>query len=221
MSSLDVNRLHQSHTADVSSHHLTTVTTRSQHLQVSRLPFDVIKYVNCMTHIRKPSQRRKVNQHTKKLAATNRYYAPFMKRIAIIMLIATSALVSCGGSSDSAVTYETADDLLTALADAGQECTGYEPAAKADRDAVRESAKEVGRCELDNETLDITIWKDSGQRKNWEGMAKTVGCEISKGFGITEFDYVNGDTWTIMDVSKTLAGTLAKTLGGKAVHHEC
>lgn len=162
-----------------------------------------------------------MNHRNKQLAAMNHYYAPFMKRIATIVLVTTSALVSCGGSSDSAVTYETSDALLTALADAGQKCTGYKPTPKDERELGQESAREVGACELDGETLDITIWKDSGQRKQWEGMGKTLGCAMGEQFGVTEFDYVNGGTWTISNTSKKLAETLAETLGAKAVHHEC
>jgi hypothetical protein len=143
-----------------------------------------------------------------------------MKRIKILIL-ATVFLAACGGSSTTKATYGSSKELLTALTSANLPCTGYKATDKADREWGQESAKEVGTCELDGETVDVTIWKDSGQRKNWEGMGKSIGCTMGESFGISEFDYLNGGTWTISNTSKTLTEKLASEIGGAAVHIEC
>jgi len=100
-------------------------------------------------------------------------------------------------------------------------CTGYTPTPKEDRELIQEDAKEAGECELDGESLDITIWKDAGQRRQWEGLGKTMGCSMGEAFGITEFDYLNGGTWTISGTSQTLAEKLANKFGGDAIHVDC
>jgi hypothetical protein len=143
-----------------------------------------------------------------------------MKRLWILAFV-TACVTACGGSSSSAPTFGTADELLTALKDSGMNCTGYEKTPKDEREWGQESAKEVGSCELDGETVDITIWKDAGQRKQWEGLGKTVGCSMGEAFGVTEFDYLNGGTWTIGGTSRTLAENLADKFGGEAVHIKC
>jgi hypothetical protein len=143
-----------------------------------------------------------------------------MKR-ATMFILATGLFAACGGASGSKATYESSKELLTALAAANLPCTDYEATTKADREWGQESAKEVGTCELDGETVDVTIWKDSGQRKNWEGMGKSIGCSMGESFGISEFDYLNGGTWTISNTSKTLTEKLASEIGGTAVHIEC
>ena len=143
-----------------------------------------------------------------------------MKRAAVFIL-ATGLFAACGGASGSKATYESSKELLTALSAANLPCADYEATTKADREWGQESAKEVGTCELDGETVDLTIWKDSGQRKNWEGMGKSIGCSMGESFGISEFDYLNGGTWTISNTSKTLTEKLASEIGGTAVHIEC
>jgi hypothetical protein len=143
-----------------------------------------------------------------------------MKRAAVFVMT-TGLFAACGGASTSKATYESSKELLTALTSANLPCTDYEATAKADREWGQESAKEVGTCELDGETVDVTIWKDSGQRKNWEGMGKSIGCTMGESFGISEFDYLNGGTWTISNTSKTLTEKLASKIGGAAVHIEC
>jgi hypothetical protein len=143
-----------------------------------------------------------------------------MKRL-IFVLFFTGALVSCGGSSSSSVTYKTAAELIAGLKDAGLTCTGYTPTPKEDRELIQEDAREAGECELDGESLDITIWKDAGQRRQWEGLGKTMGCSMGEAFGITEFDYLNGGTWTISGMSQTLTEELASKFDGDAIHVDC
>lgn len=143
-----------------------------------------------------------------------------MKRFLALALVAAN-ISACGGSSTSAPTYKTSAELLAALKAAGMTCTGYTPTPKEDRELIQEDAKEAGECELDGESLDITIWKDAGQRKQWEGLGKTMGCSMGEAFGITEFDYLNGGTWTISGTSRTLAEKIADKFEGDAVHVDC
>lgn len=143
-----------------------------------------------------------------------------MKRLLIVLTL-TISIAACGGSSSSETTFKTSSDVLAAMTAAGLSCTGYTPTAKADREMGQESANEVGGCELDGESIAITLWKDSGQRKNWEGMGKTIGCKMGEAFGITEFDYLNGGTWSISGTSKTLTEKLATKIGGDAIHIKC
>jgi len=143
-----------------------------------------------------------------------------MKRF-VALFISAISIAACGGSSSSGTTFKTSNDVLAAMTAAGLSCTEYEPTAKADREWGQESANEVGGCELEGESIDITLWKDSGQLKNWEGMGKTIGCSMGESFGITEFDYLKGGTWSISGTSKTLAEKLATKIGGNAIHIKC
>ena len=143
-----------------------------------------------------------------------------MKRF-LALLISTISIAACGGSSSSETTFKTSNDVLAAMTAAGFSCTQYTPTAKADRELGQESANEVGGCELEGESIDITLWKDSGQLKNWEGMGKSIGCKMGEAFGITEFDYLKGDAWSVSGTSKTLTEKLAAKIGGDAIHIEC
>ena len=143
-----------------------------------------------------------------------------MKR-SLALLISTISIAACGGSSSSETTFKTSNDVLAAMTAAGFSCTQYTPTAKADRELGQESANEVGGCELEGESIDITLWKDSGQLKNWEGMGKSIGCKMGEAFGITEFDYLKGDAWSVSGTSKTLTEKLAAKIGGDAIHIKC
>jgi hypothetical protein len=44
---------------------------------------------------------------------------------------------------------------------------------------------------------------------------------MGEAFGITEFDYLNGGTWSISGTSKTLTEKLATKIGGDAIHIKC
>ena len=85
----------------------------------------------------------------------------------------------------------------------------------------QEGAIEVGECDLEGESIELTIWKDSAQRKNYEGLGKTLGCAFGKAFGISSFDYVNGGLWTIGNATETLSKQIAEQIGAEAVHHNC
>lgn len=44
---------------------------------------------------------------------------------------------------------------------------------------------------------------------------------MGEAFGVTEFDYLNGDTWTISETSQTLANDIETKFAGKAMHIDC
>ena len=153
----------------------------------------------------------------------NAYY-PIM-RIPPLLVGMTALTIGCGGAADmsqtDSATYGSAQELIVEMKSFGLDCTGVEPIVKGDREWGQESALDVADCELEGETMNITIWKDSGQKKNWVGMGKSIGCEFAKAFGITEIDYVDGGLWTLGGVSNTLAEKIAAEFEGKAIQINC
>ena len=137
------------------------------------------------------------------------------------LIIVLISLTSCGGSGSSSPVFKTGPELSNALSTAQLACVGYEETPKADREFGQESALDVGACEIAGESVDLTIWKDSGQKKNWEGLGKTLGCAFGKAFGITSFDYVDGGLWTVSGTSETLANEVANKMDAKAIHIDC
>ena len=144
-----------------------------------------------------------------------------MLKKSTILAITLIALTSCGGSGSSSPAFKTGSELSSALSKAQLACVGYKEIPKADREIGQDSALDVGACEIDGESVDLTIWKDSGQKKNWVGLGKTMGCAFGKAFGITSFDYVDGGLWTISNTSETLAKEIAEKMSAKAVHVNC
>jgi len=134
-------------------------------------------------------------------------------------------IVGCGGSSGmsqaDAKKYESVQNLLVDLTSDGLNCTNLEPIAKDDRELGQEGALDVADCELDGETMNIAIWKDLGQKKNYLGMAKTIGCEFGKSFGISEIDFVDGGLWTMGEISQTLSEKIASKFEGKVTQFNC
>jgi hypothetical protein len=86
------------------------------------------------------------------------------------------------------------------------------------------SAADLGGRQVENEDLLLIIWKDNGQRDNWSGTMKTLGCKFT---GMSTFDYVDGDRWTITGAngggqpSQTLAKKISDAIGGKPEHIVC
>lgn len=145
----------------------------------------------------------------------------FMLKKSSFLIIALLSFTSCGGSGSSNPIFKTGPELSTALKASQLECVGYQETPKADREFGQESALDVGACEISGESVDLTIWKDSGQKKNWEGLGKTLGCTFGKAFGITSFSYVDGGLWTISGTSETLAKDIANKMDAKAVQFDC
>jgi hypothetical protein len=111
--------------------------------------------------------------------------------------------------------------MSRALCESGLSCTELRPFAKVDLEIGQEGALDVGECDLEGETVDLVVWKDNGQRDNFVGMGKTLGCAVGEAFGMTSFHYVEGDKWLVTNTSETLANQIADNFGGKAVHIEC
>jgi hypothetical protein len=148
-----------------------------------------------------------------------------------VVLIAFASLAACGGSSsdsggdnaseDRKNGFTTSAEINTALTEAGLPCGGLTTVPKADREMGTESAVDIASCELDGEDITLIVWKDNGQRDNYTGLGKTLGCSIGEAFGITSFDFVEGDKWQVSGTSATLADSIADKIGGKAVHVKC
>lgn len=138
-----------------------------------------------------------------------------------IFAIASIALTSCGGSGSSNPSFKSGLELSNALSTAQLECVSYTETPKADREFGQESALDVGACEIAGESVELAVWKDSGQKDNWKGLVKTMGCAFGKAFGISSFNYVDGGLWTISNTSATLAKEIAEKMNAKAVQVNC
>ena len=159
-----------------------------------------------------------------------------MKR-SICSIFAIIALSACSGSSTSQESsdaiksdrsevskddgFTSASEIRDALAKKDFVCTDFTVTADADRDMGQEGAVDVAQCDIEGENVGFSIWKDNGQRDNFTGMMKGIGCQMAKGFGISSMDYAKGDKWTISGVSQTLTEKLAKTLDAEAAHLKC
>ena len=137
------------------------------------------------------------------------------------VLVAFAGLAACGGSSSDPNGFANSEEINMALTGAGLPCGGLATVPMADREMGTESAVDVASCELDGEDITLIVWKDNGQRDNYIGLGKTLGCSVGKAFGITSFDFVEGDKWQVSGTSATLADTIADKIGGKAVHVKC
>lgn len=144
-----------------------------------------------------------------------------MQKQTLALALSLITLTSCGGSTSSKQSFATGQELSSALSAIQLDCVGYEETPKADREFGQESALDVASCEIDGESVDLTIWKDSGQKENWAGMGKTLGCSLGKAFGITSYNYVDGGLWTISGTSETLATKIANKMDAKAVQINC
>jgi hypothetical protein len=143
------------------------------------------------------------------------------KKHVFCLAILMSVLQSCGGSASPSTKYEGPFGLIDALRSGGLECTNFRETQNDERELGTEGAITVGDCDVDNETIEIVIWKDAGQIRNWEGLGKSLGCSFAKAFGVSEYDYVVGGNWTISNASQTLSDQLASASGGTAKHIKC
>ena len=141
-----------------------------------------------------------------------------------VVAFLAAALVGCGGGSgplgskDEIGKVSSSEQMRVALSDAGLSCSDYQAVAKNDRKFGTENATDVGKCELEGETIELAVWKDRGQVENWMGFSKTLGCSIGKALGVSSFDYVAADTWVISNVSATLARKISDAVGGTPHH---
>lgn len=87
--------------------------------------------------------------------------------------------------------------------------------------AASGTADDVWTCDVENENVDLLTVKDEGQKDNWIGMGKQMGCTFGKAFGVSSMNVVSGGNWGVTDVSETLANKIADAIGGRAVHVDC
>ena len=141
-----------------------------------------------------------------------------------VVAFLAAALVGCGGGSgplgskDEIGKVSSSEQMRVALSNAGLSCSDYQAVAKNDRKFGTENATDVGKCELEGETIELAVWKDRGQVENWMGFSKTLGCSFGKALGVSSFDYVAADTWVISNVSATLARKISDAVGGTPHH---
>ena len=97
-------------------------------------------------------------------------------------------------------------------------CEGYEHTPE---DEQEMGVDDAGECRWDDEDVEIYTFKDKEQLKNYEGFARTFGCEMGKAFGVSSVSYVRGSTWVVQPDSKTTTEKVAAKIGGKATTLEC
>lgn len=68
-------------------------------------------------------------------------------------------------------------------------------------------------CTINGEDIAIDVYTDSGQRKNAESAASTIGCDVAKGFGIDSVSYVVGANWTATAQGETTTNLMARQSG--------
>jgi hypothetical protein len=141
---------------------------------------------------------------------------PLRSLVPIVATLAGLAAGGCGGDSPEAAaaeSYATPDSIATALG-----CSGYEHTDKEDQEI---GVGDEGQCEWDNENVKLYTFKDQQQMANYEGMARSIGCEVGKAFGLTSFTEVVGSRWIVAPDSKTTSEKVAAKIGGKVRTVEC
>ena len=76
-------------------------------------------------------------------------------------------------------------------------------------------------CAINREDITIDVYTDSGQRKNAEEDASTIGCRVAKGFGIKSVSYVVGDNWTASAQTATTTNLMAHQSGANEETLHC
>jgi hypothetical protein len=127
-------------------------------------------------------------------------------------LVNDKALVTTFGSSS---------ELIPILKSAGLDCENLILIGVADREIGQEDAKDVAECELEGQNIRLSIWENSQQNQNYISQGTSMSCQMGKSFGLTEFDFVVGETWSIIYASEELSKRIAENLGAKAVHTVC
>ena len=141
--------------------------------------------------------------------------------LAFLVVVLAGYGGSLSGREDATPNFSSSAEIQAALNKAGLGCTAYQTVSQADREWGAQSAADVGKCDLENENIKMTIWKDKGQKDNWIDMAKKFGCDMAKASGVSSYDFVDGGLWTVSDTSQTLAKKISDAVGGKPVHIDC
>jgi hypothetical protein len=126
-------------------------------------------------------------------------------------------------AKDDAVvsTFVSSSDLIPVLKSAGLDCVNLILVGVEDREIGQEDAKEVAECELEGQNIRLSIWQNSEQNQKYISQGLSMSCEMGKSFGLTQFDFVVGETWSIIYASEQLSTKIAENLGAKAVHTVC
>jgi hypothetical protein len=163
-----------------------------------------------------------------------------MRRL-MVGLVAVVALAGCSGGSgvDGKTDNEAAGPAaandggppITGLADVakvlqakGVGCADFKMNDPTDTSAMSfgpEYAAAGATCKVKGEDVDLSFFNDNGARDKEAGMAAGPGCAIGKGFGVTSFDYVQGNRWMAMAKSATVAQLIAAATSGTAKHVDC
>ena len=137
--------------------------------------------------------------------------------LAIALLLAIGTAIPAHAES-----LNSTSDIRDALNDAGLTCSGYETVAKDDRKWGTENAVGVAHCEVDGEDIEIDQWKDNGQKENYVGFIKKLGCTVGTSLtGKTNYNMVDGGLWSVITDSQTLAEEISDALGGEPIRIEC
>ena len=143
--------------------------------------------------------------------------------VRFVSVLLSFLLTGCGlgsGQADSP-DFASSSAIQRALGAVGLSCHSYQSVPKEVREPGMESAADVGECEIDDETSRLVVWEDNDQRDYWADTSRHIGCTMAAGFGVSTFDYVADERWSISDTSQKLANKIADAIGGEAVHVEC
>ena len=135
-------------------------------------------------------------------------------------------MILCGCSSGSSggasgPHFDTPAQLVAQLKAKGAPCVRYKTTNPKEGIQIGPSAASSASCTLDGELVEIAFYKDKGEMDNVEGIGKSIGCSVAKGFGVKTLDYVRGDVWEITPDSETTAKKLANALGATEHHVKC
>lgn len=132
-------------------------------------------------------------------------------------LIGVLLLAGCGGGGGNDTTrYDSPKQVADALNKAGVVCAGYHVVGE-----LEQGVDQQGECFVNRESTTIFTFKDNGQRDNWIGLGKTLGCSAGKSLGISTFSYVMGDRWVVQPESETETKAIADRFEGKPVVVRC
>ncbi len=131
------------------------------------------------------------------------------RTIGVFCLI--SLFVGCGGGDSQE--FGDASAVRDALVAKGVDCTGFRLVPVEDREMIQNAAADVAECDVDGESVNITIWKDNGQRDNYISVGEAF-CPVAQAYGLTNIPFVVGNRWTVQPETETVGQQVADALGG-------
>lgn len=133
--------------------------------------------------------------------------------LAIIALLASGAVVACGGGGTGSqvgkanLTYADAGAVSQAFATARHPCASY--AAQTPSGLGSNFVDTEASCTLDGVHLTIDTFKDTAAETNWMGFLKTSACASASGYS-----FIEGNRWVITGTVGGLASAIARTIVG-------